>query len=86
MIFLPLAGGLALVFVNDASEEGRRRVRLISMAFVLAAFAISAWIYAGFRENAEMQFTEKAAWIPQFGISYHVGLDGISLPLVVPNS
>ena len=83
MIFLPLAGGLALVFVNDASEEGRRRVRLISMAFVLAAFAISAWIYAGFRENAEMQFTEKAAWIPQFGISYHVGLDGISLPLVL---
>ena len=84
MIFLPLAGGLLLLFVGDADEAGRGRVRAISMAFALAALAVSAAVYAGFRENfAGMQFIERAEWIPRFGISYYVGLDGISLPLIL---
>ncbi len=84
MVFLPLAGGLALIFVGDSDEAGRRRVRLISMAVSLAAFFISAAVYVSFRENfAGMQFIERAEWIPRFGISYYVGLDGISLPLIL---
>jgi NADH-quinone oxidoreductase subunit M len=84
MVFLPLAGGLALIFVGDSDEAGRRRVRLLSMAVSLAAFFVSAAVYVSFRENfAGMQFIERAEWIPRFGISYHVGLDGISLPLIL---
>ncbi len=84
MIFLPLAGGLLLLFVGDADEAGRGRVRAISMAFSLAALVVSAAVYAGFRESfAGMQFVERAEWIPRFGISYYVGLDGISLPLIL---
>ena len=84
MIFFPLVGGVVLLFVKDSSEKERRRVRHLSMAFSLAAFAVSIGILAEFRENfSGIQFIEKAAWIPQFGISYHVGLDGISLPLIL---
>ncbi|MDP6883080.1 MAG: NADH-quinone oxidoreductase subunit M, partial [Rhodospirillales bacterium] len=84
MIFLPLAGGLLLLFVGDADEAGRGRVCAISMAFSLAALVVSAAVYAGFRESfAGMQFVERAEWIPRFGISYYVGLDGISLPLIL---
>ena len=84
MVFLPLLGGLVLLFVRDADEAGQERARIISMVFALAAFVISVIVYLGFREDfAGMQFLERAAWIPRFGISYHVGLDGISLPLIL---
>ena len=61
MVFLPLAGGLTLIFVGDSDEAGRRRVRLISMAVSLAAFFVSAAVYVSFRENfAGMQFIATA--------------------------
>ena len=84
MVFLPLVGGLVLMFVRDSDEAGRQRVRAASLAISLLTFLISAAMYFGFRADyAEMQFLERAQWIPRFGISYHVGLDGISLPLIL---
>ncbi len=84
MVFLPLVGGLVLMFIRDSDEAGRQRVRAASLAISLLTFLISAAMYFGFRADfAEMQFLERAQWIPRFGISYHVGLDGISLPLIL---
>ncbi len=84
MVFLPLLGGLFLMSIRDEDEVGRQRARLAALIFSLITFLISAVIYYGFKADfAGMQFTEQREWIPRFGISYHVGLDGISLPLIM---
>ena len=50
----------------------------------LATFAVSILMWAQFdAASAEYQFVERHSWLPDFGISYHVGVDGISLLLVV---
>lgn len=82
ILFLPLAGGLLLGLARERGPKGGARA--FALAVSLAAFALSAVMYAAFRpEVAGMQFVEQAAWIPAFGISYKVGVDGISLPLVM---
>ncbi len=84
MVFLPLLGGFALMLIQDSDEAGGQRVRAAALIFSLITFLISAAIYYGFQADfAGMQFVERGQWIPRFGISYHVGLDGISLPLIL---
>jgi len=84
IVFLPCIGGLALLFVGDGDEAGRRRVRLLALAVSLATFALSLALYSGFQGGtARMQFAEAASWMPQLGIAYKVGVDGLSLPLVL---
>ena len=61
MVFLPLLGGLFLMFVRDGDEVGRQRVRLAALIFSLITFLISAAIYYGFKADfAGMQFIERA--------------------------
>ena len=84
MVFLPLAGGLLLAVAGEEDEAGRRRMRVISIAVSLITFVLSLGLYYGFRAGyAGMQFVERFDWIPRFGIAYKVGIDGISLPLVL---
>ncbi len=82
ILFLPLAGGLLLGFAREGGPRGGARA--FALAVSLAAFVLSVLMYAAFRPEASgMQFVEQAEWIPMFGISYKVGVDGISLPLVM---
>jgi NADH-quinone oxidoreductase subunit M len=53
---------------------------MASLSSVAVAVAIFAWFVP---EESALQFVERAAWVPQLGISYHLGIDGISLPLVM---
>src|SRR5688572_24199964 len=49
-----------------------------------AVFALTLMLWAGFDStSAEFQFVERVPWIPAFGIDYYVGVDGISLLLIV---
>ncbi len=81
LIILPLLGALVLLFVPRAND---RAVRWIALATTLVTFAVSVALFAGFRNGtADMQFVERVAWIPQLGISYHVGVDGLSILLVM---
>jgi NADH-quinone oxidoreductase subunit M len=84
VIFLPLLGALALLLVpnRDGSRDGL--VRWLALAFSVAAFAATLVLWAGFDEStAEFQFVERIPWIPAFGIDYYIGIDGISLLLIV---
>src|SRR5438874_10754585 len=76
-----MLGGLALVFVP------RRRAGLLKTAALLIAllvFALSLPLYFGFDgDSADFQFEEQRVWMPTLGVSYHVGIDGISLLLVL---
>lgn len=81
LVVVPLAGLAAIAVI------GREREALIHrVAFVvsLVVFALTLLLWARFdAASADFQFVERYAWIPSFGIEYFVGVDGISLFLIV---
>jgi NADH-quinone oxidoreductase subunit M len=81
IIFTPLVAGVAILCL----PRGRRNeVRGIALAAGLVMFALAAVAYFSYDiAKAGYQFTEKMDWLPQLGISYSVGVDGISLPMVL---
>ena len=81
LIWLPiLAGGLVLVLGERSVVLGR----WVALAAAIATFLISIPAYTGFNTGAaSMQFVEKLSWIPSLNAFYAIGLDGISLPLVL---
>jgi len=75
-IFLPLLGGIALLFVNEA------RAKRVALTVTLLDLALTLPLWRAFDLTSDrMQFTERVTWITSPPISYAVGLDGISLPL-----
>jgi NADH-quinone oxidoreductase subunit M len=81
LIFLPLAGALFLVFLPRRSES---LIRNATLAVTLAEFLLSLLVVLGFdASTAAMQFVQRTDWLPLYGISYFVGVDGISLWLVM---
>ncbi len=81
LTFLPLLGALIIALL-PGEEKGM--IRLFSMVWTSLIFVLSLGLLAGFRSGtAEMQFVEVMEWIPQFGIGYRVGVDGISLLIIM---
>ncbi|MGX7873374.1 NADH-quinone oxidoreductase subunit M [Mesorhizobium sp. ORM6] len=81
--FLPLVGVLLILFINDDSENARRNIRAIALLTTTFTFVISLFIWTGFdNSQAGFQFVEKVAWLDS-GISYHMGVDGISMLFVI---
>jgi NADH-quinone oxidoreductase subunit M len=79
--FLPGIAGLALLFVPRRSVGA---LRIASLAIAIVTFVLSLPLYVGFDAGAiGYQFEENRRWMPTFGVSYHVGIDGISLLLVL---
>ncbi len=81
VIFLPAAGAaLIAIFPARASVE----IKTAGIVISVATFLLSLGFWTGFDpRTAGFQFQERAAWIPAFGISYSIGIDGISLLLVL---
>jgi NADH-quinone oxidoreductase subunit M len=79
--FLPLLGALLIAFIP---RDRLAAIRYVALGTALATWAVSLVLLAGFeREAAGFQLVETADWIPAFGIQYKLGVDGISLALVV---
>lgn len=79
--FIPLLGALAILVIP---KEKTREIQLAALLASGAAFALSLLLLVAFNcSSSSMQFVEQATWIPSLGISYHLGLDGLSLPLVL---
>jgi len=79
VIWLPIIGGLLVL----ASAE-RLNPRPLALAIAMITFLTSLLLYSGFDSStADMQFGEKAVWVPAFKIFYHLGIDGISMPLII---
>ncbi|MCW5573738.1 MAG: NADH-quinone oxidoreductase subunit M, partial [Steroidobacteraceae bacterium] len=80
-MWLPIAGGVAVLALGDRRIVAGRWVALL---VALATLALSLPLLAGFdRGTAEFQFVEYLPWLPAFNSWYHLGVDGISLPLIV---
>jgi NADH-quinone oxidoreductase subunit M len=81
---VPLAGALLLLLVGNADGRRDAMIRWIALGVSLATFVVTLGVWVGFdASSADFQFVERYPWIPQFGIDYFVGIDGISLLLVV---
>lgn len=81
--FLPLVGALIVYLSRGDDEAAKRNSRWIALWTTLITFAVSVILMMRFDPaNADFQFVEKANWLAT-GITYHMGVDGISLPLVI---
>jgi len=74
--FLPLLGALALV-VFPREKPGA--MKWFTLLVTVVAFILSLKIFIDFKTVADMQFERSLPWIPSLGISYHIGIDGLSL-------
>jgi NADH-quinone oxidoreductase subunit M len=80
LIALPVLGALATAFTPRAAV---RLQNVLGLATTSVAFVLSLVLLAWFQPIAGMQFEKNVSWIPQYGISYRVGVDGISLWLIL---
>ena len=79
--FLPIIGVILILSIDSKKQE---LVRITSLLVSVVVFFISLPLYFNFDARAyEMQFVEKLPWIPSFGINYYVGIDGVSLFLIL---
>jgi NADH-quinone oxidoreductase subunit M len=84
LIVLPAVGALLLLFVRGDEEHSAPFARKLALAVSLLVFAETLLLWNRFNPaSADFQFVERHAWIPAFGIEYYVGVDGISLLLLV---
>ncbi len=83
IIFLPLVGGIFILFTAKTNEPLMKGMALGSS---LASFVLSLFMTALFKIGGGFQFVAQESWIPGLGITYHLGVDGLSLPLVVLTS
>ncbi|MBL4721022.1 MAG: NADH-quinone oxidoreductase subunit M, partial [Alphaproteobacteria bacterium] len=84
-IFTPLAGALAIMlFVRGPEEIVARNAKWGALWVSLFTFGFSLLIWVNFNnETAAYQYVERHDWMPDFNISYHVGVDGISMFFVL---
>jgi NADH-quinone oxidoreductase subunit M len=84
LIVLPIAGAVLLLLVRGDEERTAPLARNIALIVSVLVFAETLLLWSRFNpSSADFQFVERHAWIPDFDIKYLVGVDGISLLLVV---
>jgi NADH-quinone oxidoreductase subunit M len=81
LTFLPLMGAVIVALLPRQSENA---IKQTSLAFAVADFILSLELYNRFDDTThKMQFEYSVPWIQEWGIGYHVGIDGISLLLFI---
>ncbi len=81
IIFLPVAAGIIILL---SPVDRKTEIKATALAATAVSFLLSLWLFFGYDQTAGgYQFTEKLNWLPALGISYSVGVDGFSLPMVL---
>ncbi len=81
LIWAPILGGLWVLYAGDRQAE---TIKYLSLGIAMITFLLSIFLYIDFDSTThEMQFVEFAPWIRAFSINYHLGVDGISVPLII---
>jgi len=84
VVFLPAAGAIALLLVGNARGRRDSLFRWAALSVSLVEFAVTLLLWARFDPSrGDFQFVEQRSWIGAFGIEYHLGVDGISLFLLI---
>ncbi|HEX7026747.1 MAG TPA: NADH-quinone oxidoreductase subunit M [Gammaproteobacteria bacterium] len=81
LTWLPVAGGIVILLLG---EQRRELAKFAALVFSLATLALCIPLWTGFdNTTAAMQFVEFHPWIETLSINYHLGIDGIALPLII---
>lgn len=81
LIWLPIIAGLIVLFAGRNNPEF---AKWFSLGAAVLTFLLSLPLYVAFdTTTSAMQFVERASWIPQYNIEYFLGVDGLSMPLVL---
>jgi NADH-quinone oxidoreductase subunit M len=84
IIFLPVIGAIIIALIPGLSE---RVIKRLAAVFTFIPLALAVYLFVVFERSrafaGAMQFEEKVPWIPGINAFYHLGVDGISLPLVL---
>jgi len=81
IVLTPIVMGMIILMIP---ADRKNLVRYLALAAATIALLLSAWVYFSYDISAAgYQFTEKYSWLPQLGISYFVGVDGMNAPLVL---
>ncbi|NGO50506.1 NADH-quinone oxidoreductase subunit M [Allomesorhizobium camelthorni] len=81
--FLPLVGAFLILLIRDEGDSARRNIRNVALLTTVFTFVLSLFIWAGFDyADTGFQMVEKTEWLDS-GISYHMGVDGISMLFVI---
>ncbi|MGB5234165.1 MAG: NADH-quinone oxidoreductase subunit M, partial [Candidatus Macondimonas sp.] len=81
LIWTPVIGGLVVLWLGDRRLSAARG---LALGVSLLTFVLSLGLWTGFDVgSAQMQFLERALWIPTLGADYALGVDGLSMPLII---
>jgi len=81
VIFLPIFGAILLLFISRSKES---LIKWTALTVTVITFILSIPLFTEFNKSThKMQFVERHEWIPQWGIKYYLGVDGISVLLVL---
>jgi NADH-quinone oxidoreductase subunit M len=81
LVFLPLAGGLLAALLP--AGRGGRAAGMVTLMFALATLGLSIGLLADFESSGGLQHVTDVEWIPELGIHYKLGLDGLNLFLIL---
>ncbi|MSO73028.1 MAG: NADH-quinone oxidoreductase subunit M [Rhodospirillaceae bacterium] len=82
--FLPLVGAAFILMTRGEAQVVARQSRYVALWTTLLTFLLSLVIWVEFENGtANFQFEERLNWLPQYRISYHMGVDGISMLFVI---
>jgi len=85
VIWAPILGGVLVLFASKEEQAGMAKI--IALAAAVITFLFTIPLYTSFDlATHQMQFVENTPWIPAFNINYHLGIDGISMPLILLTS
>ncbi|MXS79248.1 NADH dehydrogenase subunit M [Nitrosomonas eutropha] len=84
IIWLPIISGLIVFLMSDRNTQA---VRWVALAGSVAGFLVTLPLYSGFDTSmGSMQFIERNVWFERLNVYYYLGVDGISMPLILLNS
>jgi len=84
LIFLPLAGAGFILTIRGDDDIAKRNAKRMALWTSIVTFVLSLYLWFNFDSStAAYQFQEQVDWIPAYNISYHLGLDGISVLFVL---
>ena len=80
IVFLPLIGAIVIALMGAKP----RQIKLVAAAFATASFILSLKVFATYDGSLSgVQFVEQVSWIPGLSVQYYMGVDGLSLPLLL---
>lgn len=82
ILWVPVVGGALCLLTGD--DKNALKARMIALGTAIINMALCVPLYLGFDKSSyAMQYVERVDWISNFGINYYLGVDGISMPMVI---